>query len=129
MIYCGVDIIEISRIKESIEKYENSFLDKVYTKNEIEYCEKYKSNKYEHYAARFSGKEALYKSLSNICQLSWKDVEILNSKTGRPYVKFVEENLKEKLSPEIIGRLKNAQIDITLSHNKSQAIAYVVVSI
>ena len=62
MIYCGVDIIEISRIKESIEKFENSFIDKVYTKNEIEYCEKYKSNKYEHYAARFSGKEALYKS-------------------------------------------------------------------
>ena len=53
----------------------------------------------------------------------------INSKTGRPYVKVVEENLKDKLSPEIIGRLKNAQIDITLSHNKSQAIAYVVVSI
>ena len=92
MIYCGVDIIEISRIKESIEKFENSFIDKVY-------------------------------------ELSWKDVEILNSKTGRPYVKFVEENLKDKLSPEIIDRLKNAQIDITLSHNKSQAIAYVVVNI
>ena len=129
MIYCGVDIIEISRIKESIEKFENTFLDKVYTKDEIDYCENYNSNKYEHYAARFAGKEAIYKSLSNICELSWKDVEILNSKSGRPYVRLVEENLQDKLTPEIIEQLKNAQIDITLSHNKSQAIAYVVVNI
>ncbi len=129
MIYCGVDIIEISRIKESIEKFGDSFLDKVYTKNEIKYCEKYNTNKYEHYAARFSGKEAVYKSLSDICELSWRDVEILNNKSGRPYVRVVEENLKDKLSPEIIDRLKNAQIDITLSHNRTQAIAYVVVNI
>lgn len=129
MVYCGVDIIEISRIENSIRRFEETFLDKIFTKNEIEYCNKYKDNCYEHYAVRFAAKEALYKAFSSRYELSWQDVEILNKKSGRPYVKFVEEKLNSRFSQEQINEILNAEIDITLSHNNSQAIAYVIVEI
>ena len=129
MIYCGVDIIEISRIKESIDKFEKTFLDKIFTQNEIKYCEKFKSNRYEHYAVRFAAKEAIYKAFSKIIDLNWKDVEILNQESGRPYVGLVYDNFEERLSSADIEILKNAKIDITLSHNNSQAIAYVVAEV
>ena len=51
----GVDIIEIDRIKKSIEKFGDNFLNKIYTKTELEYCQS-KKNKYQHYAARFAAK-------------------------------------------------------------------------
>ena len=57
-ISCGTDIIEIERIKESIENLGENFLKKIYTENEIKYCESKKNMKYQHYAARFAAKEA-----------------------------------------------------------------------
>ena len=62
-VNCGIDIIEIDRIKESIEKTGENFLNKVFTKKEIEYCESKKKQKYQHYAARFATKEAAFKAL------------------------------------------------------------------
>jgi holo-[acyl-carrier protein] synthase len=84
----GIDIIEIARIKQSIEKYGDRFLDKVFTKGEINYCNK-KFNKYQHYAARFAAKEAVYKALASGWKegLRWKDIEIQNDPTGMPVVK------------------------------------------
>ena len=114
MIYCGIDIIEISRIKDSVDKFGNQILDKLFTKNEINYCENFKSNRYEHYAVRFAAKEAIYKAFSKICDLTWKDVEILNQKSGRPYVEFVYENFEDRLTAEIVEMLKKVKIDITL---------------
>ena len=63
-ITCGTDIIEIERVKESIENLGEKFLERVYTKKEIEYCESKKKQKYQHYAARFAAKEALFKAIS-----------------------------------------------------------------
>ena len=54
----GIDIIEIARIKESIDKYGDSFLNKIYTQIELDYCLA-KLNKYQHLAARFAAKEAI----------------------------------------------------------------------
>ena len=59
-ISCGTDIIEIDRIKSSIENIGDKFLTTIYTENEIEYCESRKSQKYQHYAARFAAKEKNY---------------------------------------------------------------------
>ena len=63
-VSCGIDIIEINRIKESIEKLGDSFLNRIFTENEIRYCESKKNQKYQHYAARFAAKEAAFKALS-----------------------------------------------------------------
>ena len=118
-ISSGVDIIEIDRIKQSIESTDGKFCERVYTENEIKYCESKKSQRYQHYAARFSAKEAVFKAISSKLQdkyeISWKDIEILNDANGRPYVNILNENAK-----------KIEDIDVSLSHCKQYAVANVV---
>ena|ERR1017187_3733120 len=89
IIGIGIDIIEISRIKKSIEKFGDHFLGKIFTPGEIEYCEN-KASKYQHYAARFSAKEAVAKALSTGWnnEFSWQNIEVFNEPTGMPYIKL-----------------------------------------
>ena len=119
-IKCGTDIIEIDRIKESIESLGEKFLNKVFTKNEIEYCESKKAQKYQHYAARFSAKEAVFKAISESLEdkfsLSWCDYEILNDEKGKPKVKIYK-----------IDQSAIENIDLSISHCKQYAVATVVV--
>ena len=84
----GIDIIEIARVKKSIDEYGSLFLNKVFTKDEIIYCNN-KFNKYQHFAARFAAKEAVYKAIASGWKegLRWKDIEIGNEPTGMPKVK------------------------------------------
>ena len=114
----GIDIIEVERIKDSIEKLGDKFLNRVFTENEIAYCESKKTNKYQHYAARFAGKEAIFKAVSplldNKFSIDWTDAEILNDKQGRPYVIFYKDELKK------------VNIDLSLSHIKEYALATAV---
>ena len=115
-IACGTDIIEIERVKESIENLGEKFLERVYTKKEIEYCESKKKQKYQHYAARFAAKEALFKAISwkleDKYEICWKDIEVLNNKQGRPELKVIGVDLKN---------IEN--IDISISHCKEYAVA------
>ena len=118
-ITCGTDIIEIERVKESIENLGEKFLERVYTKKEIEYCESKKIQKYQHYAARFAAKEAVFKAISSSLQnkydISWKDIEVLNDDTGRPYVNILKPDIDVD------------DIDISISHCKDYAVANVTV--
>ena len=115
-ITCGTDIIEINRIKKSIEELGEKFLNRIYTQKEIEYCESKKGQKYQHYAARFAAKEAIFKAISKELndkyEIGWKDMEILNDKQGRPQVK--------------IRGVQKENIDISISHCKEYAVAMVV---
>ena len=119
-ITCGTDIIEIERVKENIENLGEKFLERVYTKKEIEYCESKKKQKYQHYAARFAAKEALFKAISwkleDKYEICWKDIEVLNNNQGRPELKLIGVDLKN---------IEN--IDISISHCKNYAVANVVV--
>jgi holo-[acyl-carrier protein] synthase len=116
-ISCGTDIIEIDRVRQSIEKYEEKFKTNIYTEKEVEYCESHKLQRYQHYAARFAAKEAIFKAISKKLDTnySWTDFEILNDENGKP-----EVNLKKEIE-EI------ESIDISISHCKSYATAMVVV--
>ena len=117
--FCGTDIIEIERIKETIENIGEPFIHRIFTQNEIEYCESKKNMRYQHYAARFAAKEAALKAVSKALEdkysLSWKNMEILNDINGRPSLKFIDFNIE---------KLKDT--DISISHCKSYAIAMVV---
>ena len=119
MIYCGIDIIEIDRIKNSIEEIGEAFINKIYTKNEIIYCESKKNQKYQHYAARFAAKEAAFKAISKLIKskydISWKDVEVLNDENGRPVI---------TISKLDYSNIEN--IDISISHNRENAVANVI---
>ena len=63
-IFCGTDIIEIERIKREIDQHGKKFINRIYTEDEINYCESKRLAKYQHYAARFAGKEAIFKAVS-----------------------------------------------------------------
>lgn len=114
----GTDIIEVVRIKDAMEN--EKFADRVFTSKEIEYCESKKSTKYQSYAARFAGKEAVFKAIStylnNKYDIDWKNVEILDDTNGRPYVNMID------------FKLDNVEIDVSLSHVKDIAIATAIAS-
>lgn len=118
-ITVGNDIIEVNRIKQSIEDLGNKFLNRVYTDKEIKYCENTKEMKYQHYAARFAAKEAIFKAISPLLEdkysINWRNIEILNNEQGRPYVNVLSVDM-----PKV-------NIDISLSHVKEYAVATAVV--
>ena len=119
-ISCGTDIIEIKRIKESIEDLGNKFLERVYTNKEIEYCESKRSQKYQHYAARFAAEEAVFKAISrklnNKYDIGWKNIEVVNDENGRPHAGLLDIEIQEI-----------EEMDVSISHCKEYAIANVVV--
>ena len=118
-IRTGTDIIEINRVKKAIEETDKKFCERVYTPREIDYCESKNAQKYQHYAARFAAKEAVFKALSAILDskydIEWKDIEIRNDNYGRPYIE-----LNEKFTKAI------ESIDISISHCKEYAVASVI---
>ena len=118
-IKCGIDIIEINRIKEVVEDTNGKFLERVYTKKEIEYCESKNKVKYQHYAARFAAKEAFFKAISECFpkyDITWKDIEVINIDSGRPQISLVSKQIPNMQS-----------IDISLSHCKEYAVANVTI--
>lgn len=119
----GIDVIEVERIKENFEKHGKTFLNRVFTEKEIQYCEDRNVQKFQSYAGRFAAKEAIFKAVSafldNKFDLEWKDIEVLNDDNGRPFV---------NLSDELCGKL-NYNIDISISHIKEIAVASVVMQI
>lgn len=119
-ITCGTDIIEIERIKESIENIGEKFLKRVFTDKEIEYCEFKKAQKYQHYAGRFAAKEAAFKAISKILKdkysVCWKDFEVINNEQGRPYLTLYN-----------VDTTKIESIDVSISHCKLYATANVTV--
>lgn len=120
-ILTGTDIIEINRIKESIESLGDNFKNKIYTEKEIEYCESKRNTKYQHYAGRFASKEAIFKAVSELLnnkyEISWKDAEILNDENGKPRVTFMNNKLQDKIE----------STDISISHCKEYAVANVII--
>lgn len=130
-IYCGTDIIEVSRIKNAI--LENSkFKTNIFSESEIEDIEKSSNEdvKYQRYAGRFAAKEAIYKALSEILvkeklSPSFLSVEIINDLDcrRRPYIKVLDEMLQE------IFIKYDIKIDLSISHVKECAVAMAVVNI
>lgn len=114
----GIDIVEISRFRKAADKWNENFLNKIFTKNEIDYSRNRRFQS-QHFAARFAAKEAILKAfgdkLSSI--QNWQDIEIMNDKSGRPYVIFhgSAKALKEKE--------KIDSVVISMSHSKDHAVA------
>ena len=98
-IYTGTDIIEIERVKNSIENIGKKFIEEIYTQKEIEYCESKKNAKYQHYAARFAAKEATFKALGNRIsnKWTWKSFEVIKKENGKPGIKLKENRNENKL--------------------------------
>ncbi|NQU17366.1 MAG: holo-ACP synthase [Candidatus Saganbacteria bacterium] len=112
----GVDIVEISRIKDAVKKYGDRFLEKIFTDKELEYCQAHKAIRFPELAVRFAAKEAYSKANGSgiVADLSWKNIEIINDEKGKPHI-----SLNGKLA-------KNVQV--SLSHELNSAIAFVVIN-
>lgn len=120
----GTDIIEVARIEKSIEELGDKFINRIFTEEEIKYCQDTKNQKYQHYAARFAAKEATFKAISGLLKdkysISWKNIQIKNDEKGKPNIELIS------LDREVEKELKKiSSIDISLSHIKEYAVANV----
>ncbi len=124
-VLCGVDIVEIDRIRHSFDTSGESFRNRVFTENEINYCEGKKVVKYESYAARFAAKEAVSKAFGTGISkgIKWRDIEILNDPQGKPYVVLSEK------ARELYEEMNAKGLSLSLSHCKSYAVAYAVIEV
>ncbi len=119
----GTDIIEVSRVKKSIETIDG-FKEKIFSENEITYCES-KRNKFEHYAARFAAKEAYFKAIGTGWRhgLAFKEIEIAHDSLGKPII-ILSGNAKDHAK-----RTGYTNRQISLSHIKETAVAVVILEI
>ncbi len=121
----GTDIVNINRIKNVINKNNQIFKKRVYTRFEIKVCERRK-NKAECFAKRFAAKEAFFKAVGVANKLKFNEVEVKNNSSGAPrlIVKGVSlKNLKK------IFKKKKFKIHLSLSDDKPWAIASVIIFI
>jgi holo-[acyl-carrier protein] synthase len=81
----GIDVVQNDRIRQSIERFGDRFLNRIYTEGEIEYCKKFTPPD-KHYAARWAAKEAAFKALGTgwAAGVKWRDVEIVKLESGKP---------------------------------------------
>jgi len=117
-----VDIAEVARVREAIERHGERFLQRVFTPLEIEYCQRHK-NSFERFAARFAAKEAAMKALGTGWRggVTWRDFEVSNGASGKPELKLTGRAL------EIYGSLGAACIVVSLTHTDSYALAQVII--
>lgn len=117
----GVDLAEVERIKAAIERYGQVFLRRVYTAEEIEYCEGFK-NKFERYAGRFAAKEAAMKALGTgwRCGVRWVDVQVVREASGRPAISLSGQ------AGKIAEAMGVQRIALSITHTAAEALAQVI---
>jgi len=117
----GIDIAEVPRIRQSIARFGDRFLQRIYTAGEIRYCDS-KANRVERYAARFAAKEAAMKALGTGWShgVRWRDCEVVRQPGGRPTIAF------HGRAGDIAAKLGVKNAALSLSHTAEQAIAQVI---
>jgi holo-[acyl-carrier protein] synthase len=124
IVSVGVDIVEVKRIRKAVEdsRFGMRFRDRVFTVNEIQYCEQKQRGRYESYAGRFAAKEAVMKALGRgwggkVC---WLDIEVARARSGKPGIAL--HNKTAELAEEL--GIRNWLLSI--SHTREHGIAYVI---
>src|SRR5215813_14852066 len=117
----GVDLAEVDRIRAAIERHGETFLRRVYTPAEREYCEGFR-NKYERYAGRFAAKEAAMKALGTGWRrgVRWVDFEVVRETGGRPTIALHGEAAK------IASQMGVQRVSLSITHTEAQALAQVI---
>jgi holo-[acyl-carrier protein] synthase len=117
----GIDIIEVHRIQTVMER-DIGFREKIFTPGEIAYCET-KKNKYQHYAARFSAKEAFLKAIGTGWRfgIRFADIDVYHDEFGKPLIRLTGK------AEELALRDGISRIQVSLSHLKEMATAVVIV--
>ncbi|MFH1868228.1 MAG: holo-ACP synthase [Candidatus Omnitrophota bacterium] len=118
IVGAGVDIIEVSRIKNAAIRWKDNFLKRIFTDKELEYSNG-RSASYQHLAARFAAKEAVLKALGNgwANRVEWKDIEVWNEKSGKPNVRLSGE------VESVSRKMGVTDIMVSISHTRTYAVA------
>jgi len=118
IIATGVDIVEISRIKNAALRWKREFLKRIFTDNALKYSNE-KTTSYQHLAARFAAKEAVLKAFGNgwANRVEWKDIEVWNEESGKPNVRLAGQ-LKKLSKKQGV-----TDIVISMSHTRTYAVA------
>jgi holo-[acyl-carrier protein] synthase len=122
----GIDIVDNYRLKEILLKKKSNFKKKIFTINEVAYCEK-KSNSISCYAKRFAAKEAFAKALGIGFRknVNYKDIEVVNNTYGKPYI-FINNKIANKI--KTLFKVKKFNILLSISDEKKYSIASVIIS-
>ena len=113
----GVDIIEIGRVAQSIDRFGQRFLKRVYTERELAYCHGQVSS----LAARWAAKEATAKALgTGIGAVSWQEIEVVSQSNQQPTLQL------HGAAAALAGQLGLSGFAVSLSHTREYAIAFVV---
>jgi holo-[acyl-carrier protein] synthase len=118
----GIDMVDIDRVARSIERYGRRFLERVYTAQEIAYCERKRRNAAESYAARFAAKEAGAKALGTGMGfgVTWREIEVGREPAGRPLL------LLHGRAAELAQAMGVQRSSLSITHTDAQAMAMVI---
>jgi holo-[acyl-carrier protein] synthase len=124
IISTGVDLAEVGRIQAAIEdaRIGKRFRDRVFTADEIAYCEKKQRGKYESYAGRFAAKEAVMKALGRGwgAQVRWLDIEVGRARSGKPEIVLHDK------TAELAAELGIRRWAVSITHTREHGLAFVV---
>jgi holo-[acyl-carrier protein] synthase len=113
----GVDMIEVDRVAQSINRHGERFLKRVFTERELAYC----GNRVTSLAARWAAKEATAKTLgTGIGAISWQEIEVISEPDQRPVLHL------HGAAASLAAQLGLSNFALSLSHTKDYAIAFVV---
>ena len=117
----GVDLAEVGRIREAIERYGERFMRRIYTESEIAYVER-KANRFERYAGRFAAKEAGMKAIGTGWKrgVRWQDFEVSNLPSGRPTLRLHGE------AARIAEKMGVKTISLSITHTGELGMAQVI---
>ena len=118
----GTDLIETGRVEESIKRFGERFLERIFSPGEIAYCRR-KKNAAESFAARFAAKEAGAKALGTGISrgVTWKEFEVRREASGKPSLHLSGR------AAELAGAMGVRRIQLSLTHSREFALAVVVV--
>ena len=116
----GIDLIEIGRVAQTVDRWGDRFLRRIYTEGELAYCR----GRTPQLAARFAAKEAVMKALgTGRYGLSWRDIEVVRQRGGRPSIQLHDR------AARIADRLEVSHVALSITHSRDYAAASVVVEI
>jgi holo-[acyl-carrier protein] synthase len=121
IVSIGIDIIEVYRISETIERTPR-FVERVFTEKERQYCDGKGAAADQSYAGRFAAKEAFLKALKTGWRgkITWHDIEISNDELGVPSFTISGEARK------LLGELGANRVHLSISHTTEHATAQVI---
>ncbi len=114
----GIDLVKIDRIEKLVDTWDKKFLNKIYTKEEIQYCSRHKRSA-QHYASTFAVKEAFIKAHGR-GNINFKDIEVIRGKTGKPKINLYNN------AKDIIQNKSIINIHVTITHDADYSVAAVI---